>query len=90
MASTAIFSQQCFITGTQKRIVDARGEVWQTGFSVMLLPNINTIGIDFLVSNGVNKYGVTLIDSGRVVSVEKIDHPRRGLQFFDVWVIKGE
>ncbi len=87
---TKIESQQCVFFGGEKRLLDSKGELIQLGYSALFLSTVTSIAIDFLVSNVINKDGITLLNSGRITSCELVDKPKKGKIFYDVWIVKGE
>ena len=82
---TAVQSVACFIDGSHRRVLKSSGRDITVNFSIYFLPTVN-IGVDYLVSGGVTKKGVSVLASGRVVFVEKSFHPQTGLTAIEALV----
>ena len=82
---TAVSSVACFIDGSRRRSLKSGGRDVTINFSIYFLPSVD-IGIDYLVSGGVTKKGVSVLASGRVVYVEKSFHPQSGLTAIEALV----
>ena len=88
---TTVESVQCFVVGKQKRVLDNTGTEHQSDFEVYLLPTSpTTIGLGFEMQNAVNKFGTSIFTQGRVVGLEPVDKPKKGMQFYKSYIVVGE
>jgi len=78
----------CFIDGRLRRIAGKDGEGVVTDFSVLLLPDTD-VDIGYTVSDGVDRYGNSLLSSGRVVFLEDSNHPVRGRVVREIYVARN-
>jgi hypothetical protein len=78
----------CFIDGKVRRVVDKSGEDVTSDFSILLLPSTE-VEVGDTVSDGVDRKGVSLFTSGRVISLEDSNHPTRGRVVREIYVARN-
>lgn len=74
---TATTEVACFIDGRYRRIAKGDGTMITIDYSILFLPDAD-IGINYLVQNGIDASGVSLLERGVIIGLEDSNHPRKG------------
>lgn len=68
---------ECFIDGTSRRYAGKDGNLVTLDYVVFFYPTAD-IGIDYTLSDGKDKDGVVILESGKIIGIEDSNHPRKG------------
>lgn len=87
-AGTPTTNVACYIDGRITRLVNNQGQLIQSDFSILFLPNAD-LGIDYQVSDGVDANGFSLLPAGKIVAIEDYNHPSEGQIAREAFVSRG-
>jgi len=79
---------RCYIDGRISRLVNDQGQLIQSDFSILFMPNAD-IGINYAVADGVDVNGISLLPVGRIVTIEDYNHPSEGQIAREAYVVRG-
>ena len=88
IVGTSTPSVPCYIDGRISRVLNDQGQQIQSDFSILFLPNAD-IRVGYLVSNGVDNSGYSLLSAGRIVTIEDYNHPEDGQIAREAYVVRG-
>lgn len=85
---TPITNVPCYIDGRITRMVNDQGQQVQSDFSILFLPTAD-LGINYVVTSGVDAEGYSLLPAGKIIAVEDYNHPSEGQIAREAYVVRG-